>query len=194
MLSLIFLACGDNMNVITLAPGSNPNNKRQAVFVAFTCHYPIWSNKSSASVDIRYANIPMAAMMLRADSSFGFPGGKVEEGETLVEALIREVWEEVEIHIPGLGKEYVDALHAGPICSHEIDSIVTHLWHIELPHNLYRVLFCGINPIRQNEGCLVNVQLGHYALGNLMSNNLAPTVLEELDCLLPLVTNCGKEN
>ncbi|MEE1132883.1 MAG: NUDIX domain-containing protein [Caryophanon sp.] len=46
-----------------------------------------------------------------------FPGGKVEEGETLAEAAIREVYEETGVHITDVAWFAEYAVHAEPLFS-----------------------------------------------------------------------------
>lgn len=40
------------------------------------------------------------------EDRFEFPGGKVEDGESLEDALLREVWEELEIELCGVNSSY----------------------------------------------------------------------------------------
>ncbi len=56
-------------------------------------------------------------MIVRQDGSLGFPGGKVDDGETLEEALVRELYEEI-------GFEAYSSCtlnNPAPKCSHQID-------------------------------------------------------------------------
>ena len=52
-------------------------------------------------VEDQNQEMPMAMMQLRWDGSFGVAGGKVDEGETLEQALHREIKEEIAYEIKG---------------------------------------------------------------------------------------------
>lgn len=43
----------------------------------------------------RGQNIPLVLMMMRWDGYIGFPGGSVDKGETILEAMVRELSEEI---------------------------------------------------------------------------------------------------
>jgi U8 snoRNA-decapping enzyme len=58
-------------------------------------------------------------MVHRWDGRIGFPGGKVDEGETLVEAAMREVYEEA-----GFRNKIKDEV----ICSYELPNINVHVF------------------------------------------------------------------
>lgn len=65
--------------------------------------------------------VPILLMQSRWSNDLGLPGGKVDEGETLIEALHRECKEEVNYKI---GNKVIE-----PVCSHSIDGKMnTHLY------------------------------------------------------------------
>ena len=77
-----------------------PGSRRQAAHVAFMAkeegkekHHVMVSNSSLD--DGPAVNPWLFQMLLREDGTFGFPGGFVEEGETVVEGLNRETKEEI---------------------------------------------------------------------------------------------------
>ncbi|MBD3799137.1 NUDIX hydrolase [Sulfuricurvum sp.] len=86
--------------------------------------------------DMQHIKCPALIMIDRWDGRMGFPGGTVNEGEHLMEALVREIKEEIGITIK--------PDHVHPIASHE-NHIVTHLYGLkvleaEFLHIYYHIL------------------------------------------------------
>ena len=86
--------------------------------------------------DMQHLKCPALIMIDRWDGRMGFPGGTVNENETLIDALVREIKEEVGISIK--------TDHVRPIASHE-NRIVTHLYGLkvleaEFLHIYYHIL------------------------------------------------------
>lgn len=85
---------------------------------------------------IKSLKCPAIIMIDRWDGRMGFPGGTINEGESLVDALVREVKEEVGITVKP------DKVR--PIASHEW-KIATHLYGLEVQeaeflHIYYHIL------------------------------------------------------
>lgn len=86
--------------------------------------------------DMQHIKCPALIMIDRWDGRMGFPGGTLNPGETLIEALIREIKEEIGITVKP------NQLH--PIASHE-NRLVTHLFGLkvleaEFLHIYYHIL------------------------------------------------------
>lgn len=86
--------------------------------------------------DMQHLKCPALIMIDRWDGRMGFPGGTVNEGESLLEALVREIKEEIGITIKP------DKVH--PIVSHET-RLITHLYGLkvleaEFLHIYYHIL------------------------------------------------------
>lgn len=86
--------------------------------------------------DMQHIKCPALIMIDRWDGRMGFPGGTVNEGENLMDALVREIKEEVGITIK--------PAQVHPIASHE-NRIVTHLYGLkvleaEFLHIYYHIL------------------------------------------------------
>jgi len=111
----------------------NPD-KKNAVFLAI--YVDAISPWRYFKDDMQHLKCPALIMIDRWDGRMGFPGGTVNEGESLLEALIREIKEEVGITVKP------DKVH--PIVSHE-NRLVTHLYGLkvleaEFLHIYYHIL------------------------------------------------------
>lgn len=133
--------------------------------------------------DAWFAKIALLGVMVRWDGSFGFVGGKVDPGETLIEAAKRESWEEIN-HKPEDGDLKL-------VCSH---SMVhgnfkqnTHLYACEVtPEKLYDIRRKSGESVHgqvESAGFVV-VHMVKSAAQNLQNNVWAGTALAELNILL----------
>lgn len=133
--------------------------------------------------DAWFAKVALLGIMVRWDGSFGFVGGKVDPGETLIEAAKRESWEEIN-HRP---KDEELKL----VCSH---SMVhgkfeqnTHLYACEVsPEELYEIRRQSGESVHgqvESAGFVV-AHMVKNAPKNLKNNVWAGTALSELNILL----------
>lgn len=133
--------------------------------------------------DAWFAKVALLGVMVRWDGSFGFVGGKVDPGETLIEAAKRESWEEIN-HQPEDGDLKL-------VCSH---SMVhgkfeqnTHLYACEVtPEKLYDIRRKSGESVHgqvESAGFVV-VHMVKNAPQNLQNNVWAGTALAELNILL----------
>jgi U8 snoRNA-decapping enzyme len=108
--------------------------KKNAVFLAiYVEKFAPWKYFKDQTKDIR---CPGLIMIDRWDGRTGFPGGTIESGESLLEALVREIKEEIGIRVKP------EKVH--PIVSHE-SKIATHLYglkvsELEFLHIFYHML------------------------------------------------------
>ena len=101
--------------------GQINTEKRNAVFlVIYVRDIAPWKYFKD---DIKHTRCPALIMIDRWDGRMGFPGGGTKEGESLLDALKREIYEEVGVRIRK------DKVH--PIASHEW-KICTHFYGLEV--------------------------------------------------------------
>lgn len=77
------------------------SNMRQMVFgVIYTPNSTPYIDYAHVEKEQRGINIPLALMLTRWDGHIGFPGGNVDPGESLIDALHRELIEEIDFDCP----------------------------------------------------------------------------------------------
>ncbi|OQX59981.1 MAG: hypothetical protein B5M52_01815 [Helicobacteraceae bacterium 4484_230] len=85
------------MNRVKQESRQNNKKKKNAVFLAiYVEEISPWKYFKD---QIRHVKCPAIIMIDRWDGRMGFPGGTVEENETLLDALVREVKEEIGINV-----------------------------------------------------------------------------------------------
>jgi len=157
--------------------------KRDAVFAAI-----VWTNflpyEDYEDVKLRDQQHNLVLLVNRWDGRIGFPGGKVEEGESHLQALERELLEEVGFDVAlnqGLEPE---ALHW--LCSHELEKVVVHLYVLHSgmsPRTALHSVSRADHALSETCGAFV-LHLADYSLPTLKNSNmLASAVREELEAL-----------
>ena len=115
--------------------GQLSSSKLNAVFLAiYTDEISPWKYFND---DIKHTRCPAVIMIDRWDGRMGFPGGTLEPDEPLLDALVREIKEEVGIT--------VRPDKAQGVVTHESEKIVTHLFalkvnELEFLHIYYHIL------------------------------------------------------
>lgn len=118
--------------VIEHIPGSL--GKRNAAFVGFHFKSEAWRGFESLPVEARNKEILQVALNLRWDSRFGFPGGLVEEGESLKHGAVREVREELNFSI--------DESKLELLCTHQVkDDLNAHFFTYEITEEEKRLMY-----------------------------------------------------
>lgn len=112
------------MNIKEVPFGTVVEGKLQGVFIALTAWVCIYADyHGNLPEAARKAMYPMVLMMQRWDGAIGFPGGKVDAGEDLVGAAVREAFEEAGLVI------FPSALT--PLYAHEAGNIVVNLFRVD---------------------------------------------------------------
>jgi 8-oxo-dGTP pyrophosphatase MutT (NUDIX family) len=158
--------------------------KKQAAFVIFyASDGKPWLNYVNDKHNRTNLVIPTALMMNRADGLVGFIGGGVEERETLEEAAVREVREEI-------GHAVTSSLE--PLVAHELDVFTTHAFTSQVPYAQLRDMQKQAEKAEHFGSETTGVFLPHLinydlvsprkkgGVKNLLTGSLAPTVREEL--------------
>jgi len=102
--------------------GRLSTTKKNAVFLAiYTKEISPWKYFKD---DMQQTRCPAVIMIDRWDGRMGFPGGTLEPDENLLDALVREIKEEVGIRVK---KDKVIA-----VVSQENEKIATHLFALEV--------------------------------------------------------------
>lgn len=117
-----------------VAFGKQTSGKKDAVFLAIYVEaIAPWKYFKDQIIDVK---CPAVIMIDRWDGRMGFPGGTLNEGESIIEALVREIKEEVGITVKP-DKVRPIASHEGKIATHFYGLRVTE---IEFLHIYYHIL------------------------------------------------------
>lgn len=126
------------------------------------------------------APVKLFAAVVRWTGSIGFPGGKVEPGETLQQGAARECLEEINYRVNPEALEL--------FCSHEINpGFHSHLFlHEVTPEEIYELQKHSVDAEHARlEGAGVVVYHSTTASRkNILATPGAKTVFEELECLM----------
>lgn len=117
-----------------VAFGKQTPGRKDAVFLAIYVEaIAPWKYFKDQIIDVK---CPAVIMIDRWDGRMGFPGGTLNEGESIIEALVREIKEEVGITVKP-DKVRPIASHEGKIATHFYGLRVTE---IEFLHIYYHIL------------------------------------------------------
>jgi len=86
-----------------MSPTTQPfgtRNQRNAVFVGFFVRSKLYRGSPHVPSFDHDRELTQILLLMRWDSRLGFPGGMVDEGESLAEAALREVQEEIHFFHP----------------------------------------------------------------------------------------------
>jgi U8 snoRNA-decapping enzyme len=162
--------------------------KIQAVFAAIYCPnakpWEAYADKVYASKE----NVPLVLMQLRWDGKIGFPGGKVDEGETKIQALVRELEEEIDLDISYFAGTRLEHLVSYYNADEDID---IHCYSFEVTEKeMSRILLCAQQTTshKAEVGGVFAIQIADYGdkggFKEFRKNNFKASAGLELDMLI----------
>ncbi len=158
-------------------------NKRQTVFCAiYTISQP-YISYNQIPKEKRGIEIPLVLMLVRWDGYIGFPGGNVDAGETLHEAVIRELREEIAYTVSS------DQLK--PLCSFSTESTNIHCFSHQVSIEELKKIIVGSTEaehfLSETQGCFAT-QIAEFennkGFSQFRKNNFKATAGMELDVLV----------
>lgn len=168
--------------LLSIPKQTNPNHKKQASFLAIYSETTIWSSYNEINENEKQMIVPLVLMIDRWDGCKGFIGGIVEEHETILQAAIRELKEEI-----GYELQSEDILNQEFISSYELDNLVTHLIAIEVSFEKLKQIMSSFKNAQHylSEVSGVSaIQFINYphtkSFDNFSNSIFAPTVKEEI--------------
>lgn len=164
----------------TIAPMTIEPGKRQMVFGAIYTKTQPYLHYKEIPKEKRGIKIPLVLMIMRWDGWIGFPGGNVDPGESLYEALGREMVEEinykpdkVELFKPMISFSLQDRnIHA-----------FKHQVYKEEMIEIIRNATYGEHFLSENQGCFA-LQIANFednkGISQFMNHNYKATAKAEL--------------
>ena len=131
-------------------------------------------------------------MQMRTDGGLGFPGGMVDKGEYLTEALNRELKEEINV-------ENLVHPNSIPFCSHLIKKngkkMATHLFELKVNESRLKEIIASATEatdfLVENRGNVIMTldESSDEYNKNLLESKLASSVKEELELVIEYFGN-----
>lgn len=156
--------------------------KPQAVFLAIHTEAPIYKDYEGLSEEKQQTMVPLVLMAQRWDGLTGFPGGTVDAGESVTEALVREMKEEVNYDLRIEDAQFV--------CVTETPRVTAYFYSQEVSLDVFKdILRHQVEATHFiSEVSLFAVHLRDYpgkcnSLEQFMNRAFAPAVKEELTAL-----------
>jgi U8 snoRNA-decapping enzyme len=159
-------------------------NKKQMVFCAIHTVGKPYLNYDQVPKSERGIDVPLVLFLLRWDGCIGFPGGNVDEGETLIEAVVREAQEEINFDL--------DIKKLEPLSSFRDDSKNIHCFSykvdgVDAIKKIIKDATESEHFLAENQGCFA-VQAANFdrnrGLPQFLLNNFIATSRFEFDILL----------
>lgn len=153
----------------------------QSAFIAIYCESNFYKNYEQISEDKKSYILPLVIMLNRWDGKIGFIGGHVDDGETVLDCIIRETKEEIGFSISDNLQKNITF-----ICSKQMNDLTTHLYALKVNEDIFRTILSEQHKSMHflAEGTATAIHFVNYphnkSFDNFMQNNFAPTVKEEI--------------
>ncbi|MEO2202333.1 NUDIX domain-containing protein [Paenibacillus pabuli] len=155
-----------------------------AFAILYSTDFQPYLSNTLLSDEERQRRVPLVFFINRYDGTLGFPGGKVEAGETIEQAVLREVSEEINVDLI--------ATHLDALCSHRFTTssgkvMNTHAFAYELETSALKRIAAYIgssdNYLNEVFGCVL-APIYDFAPNrgfiNFIGSPMASSVKEEL--------------
>lgn len=153
----------------------------RAVFVAVVCEAQIYQNYNQVPAEDREKLFPLVATITRWDGNIGFIGGYVDEGETDLQAALRELKEEINF-IP---TEPVVKIHKT-----KFKHIELVLFTVAVSYSELKQMVAGAHLAEHYITEVAGLNINHWinyegkpAFDRFMANSHAPKLREQIEAL-----------